>query len=962
MSGGTASPPTGDVTFLFTDLEGSTGLWERDPDAMQDALAEHDRRLTEAVEANSGYVFTTAGDSFAVAFASPAAALAAAIDSQVRLAEPCGELALRIRIGIHTGNATIRDGDYFGAVVNRCARLMAAGHGGQILVSGATEQLLRSGVPAEIELVDRGEHRLKDLLRPEQIFQVRHPDLGDGFAPLRTLEGPQIDLPVQLTTFVGRERELAEVKELLAQNRLVTLTGSGGAGKTRLSYQVAAESAEDFPDGIRVVEGAPVTSEELIYDEIAAVVGALAVPDRPVIDTIADRIGGQRLLIVLDNAEHLVDAVAELVGELLVACQGLKLLVTSRERLLCPGEAAYRVPALTMPGDRADLAEVLASDSVRLFSERAMLARPDFTVTEDNASAVAAICRRLDGIPLALELAAARVRVLSPAQIVERLDERFELLGGASRGAVARHRTLVATIDWSYEHLSEPEQAVFRRASVFAGDFDLGAAEAICAGDDVPSTRVIELVTGLVDKSMLVPEETDRGEVRYRLLETMRHYGAERLTHDSEVRFGLQETTRDDGAERLSRDGEKYVTGLAHVAYYAGVGETLQAAQRAGEIGAALAGLDREIDNLRGALRFALDEELVLEAARIVGSVGYLWYASGLFREGIEWCRELFAADPELPDELLAAVLHAYGTLLGSWAQPEAGLEMMRREVELRRRIGDPARLAAALNNLGNIETDLGHLDTGEPTLREAAEQFRTAGEPATMALASLGHAYKDRARYNDGAVLFAEALDEAAAAGDSYGMALSRSGLGECAIHSGRLDDGRRELNAARESFTALGVSPGTAHADMMLALADLRQGADGEAAGRLARALEDPDAHWYQSTKFWVLQLAAGITEDRTQSGRLIGVVERHYDETEFAQPTWVLEELTALQDAVRAELGSAYEPTVADGRRSDPYEAIDAADRSLRSLAVVASLPSVANGDGGPADSDTVPGVDI
>ena len=929
MTVGTTVPPTGDVTFMFTDLEGSTGLWERNPDAMQTALAEHDQRLHAAVDANRGYVFTTAGDSFAVAFQSPAEALAAATESQLRLAEPCGELTLRIRVGLHTGVATVRDGDYFGAVVNRCARLMAAAHGGQILVSGATARLVEAGLPDGLELVDRGEHRLKDLLRPEHIFQVRHPELGDRFPPLRTLEGPPIDLPVQLTTFVGREHELGEVKELLAQNRLVTLTGSGGAGKTRLSYQVAAESADDFPDGIRVVDGATVTSDEMIYDEVAAVVGASVVPDRPVVDTIAERIGRQRLLLVFDNAEHLVDAAAGLVGELLVACEGLKLLVTSRERLLCQGEAAYRVPSLTMPDDRAGLADVLESDSVRLFTERAMLARPDFTVTEENAAAVAAICRRLDGIPLALELAAARVRVLSPARIVERLDERFELLSGASRGSIERHRTLAATIDWSYGHLAEPEQAVFRRASVFAGDFDLDAAEVICAGDDVPPSHLLDLVTGLVDKSMLVPEETDAGEVRYRLLETMRHYGDERLT----------------------QEGERLATGSTHATYFGDVAAALQASQRAGEIGAALAGLDRETDNLRGALRFALDEGLVEAAARIVGSVGYLWYASGLFREGIEWCRELFAADPDLPDESLAAVLHAYGTLLGSWAQPDAGLEMMRREVELRRHIGDPARLAAALNNLGNLETDVGQLETGEATLREAAEQFRVAGEPATMALASLGYAYKDLARYDEGAALFAEALDDATAAGDAYGMALSRNGIGECAVHDGRFDDARRELAAARGGFDALGVVPGTAYADLMLALADLREGAHTDAAERLERALEDPDAHWYQSTKFWVLQLAAGIIDDRTLSAQLIGVAEHHYDQTELAQPTWVLEHLAALRKRVGGDLGEAYDGAVATGRRTEPTDAIAAAEGALDALRVTAQPPTVTDRDTGP-----------
>jgi class 3 adenylate cyclase len=407
------SPPDGSVTFLFTDVEGSTALWEGRPDEMEVALAEHDRRLRAAIAANGGYIFTTAGDSFAVAFDFADGAIAAAIEAQQMLLEPCGSIAIRVRMALHTGVASQRDGDYFGAVVNRAARLMSAAHGGQVLLSQATVSVLRGAPSAEVQLLDRGEHQLKDLLEPERIFEVRHGALPGEFPALRTLSASANALPAQPTVLIGRERELGEVRGLLDECRLVTLMGSGGAGKTRLALHAAAESIDDYPAGIRLVELAGVIDPAVVVDEIAERSGVRPASNVDAVEAIAERIGGQRMLLVLDNCEHLIEAVAEVVARLLRSCPELRVLTTSQVTLGVQSEVRYRVPSLGVP-DTDDIGVISRSAATQLFVERARAVESGFDLDESNAGSVATICRRLDGIPLAIELAAARVSVLAP--------------------------------------------------------------------------------------------------------------------------------------------------------------------------------------------------------------------------------------------------------------------------------------------------------------------------------------------------------------------------------------------------------------------------------------------------------------------------------------------------------------------------------------------------------------------
>ena len=470
--------PAGTVTFLFTDLEASTRLWEEHPDAMHGALARHDEILRGAIAAHEGHVVKTTGDGFHAAFADASSAARAAVDAQVALArEAWGDTGeLRARIGIHTGPAQQRDGDYYGTALNRAARLMSVAHGGQIVVSLATEELLAGSLDADTALVDLGVHQLRDLAAPVQVFQLVHPGLRRDFPPLRSLDAYRGNLPVQATSFVGREAEIAAIGTALTTSSLVTITGVGGVGKTRLAVQAAAEVLPDFPDGAWICELAAAIDGDSMLQIVAA---TLVVPPRAghdLTDAIAQFLRSKRLLLVLDNCEHLLDEAGALASALIQHCPGVRMLATSREGLGVDGEQVWPLPSLTVAAS-SDSTALVGNDAVRLFGDRAHAIKPAFVLDAGNVGAVAEVCRRLDGIPLAIELAAARVVSMTPREIADRLDERFRLLTGGRRSAVERHHTLRATVDWSYSLLDERSRTVFDRLAVFDGGFDSAAAD-----------------------------------------------------------------------------------------------------------------------------------------------------------------------------------------------------------------------------------------------------------------------------------------------------------------------------------------------------------------------------------------------------------------------------------------------------------------------------------------------------
>jgi predicted ATPase/class 3 adenylate cyclase/DNA-binding CsgD family transcriptional regulator len=651
----TFAVPAGTVTFLLTDIEGSTQLWERAADAMPRAVARHYEILEEAIAAHGGVrpVEQGEGDSVVGAFSRGGDALAAAVAAQRMLvAEPWPEgVELRVRMALHTGDAQLRDeGNYFGAAVIRCARLRSAAHGGQVLLSQATYDLVCDRLPEDVELVDLGAHRLRDLGRAEHLWALAHPDLPVIDAPPRSLDALANNLPVELSSFVGRERELGEVREKLRSTRLLTLTGAGGCGKTRLALHAAADALERFPGGVWWVELAAIVDPRLLGEAVAAAVGVRALPGRTATDAVLIHLHSRRALVVLDNCEHLLAASAELVGELLQGCQEVSVMTTSREPLGLPGETSWRVPSLSLPVEHVPepIETLRHSDAVKLFIERALQVRPNFSVTNDNAPAVAQLCHDLDGIPLAIELAAARVRLMSVQEIADGLADRFHLLTGGARTALPRQQTLRASVDWSHQLLGDLERTLLRRLGVFAGGFTLDAAERVCAGEDLGSYQILDLLSSLVDRSLVQVDERE-GLTRYRLLETVRHFALDQLNASGEL-------------ERVRG---------RHLDMYMELAERCAPLLDRG-VHAALDLLDADAANLHAAIAWATRTEPD-KALRLCTALTMWWRRTGPLAAGLSAFESALAAGPAEPTPLRGRALAAQALVLIPGGDVERG-------------------------------------------------------------------------------------------------------------------------------------------------------------------------------------------------------------------------------------------------------------------------------------------------
>ncbi len=660
--------PTGTVTLLLADVEGSTRLWETQPDEMTVAVARLDQVLTDVVAGHDGVrpVEQGEGDSFVIAFARATDAVACALELQRAPLAP-----IRLRVGIHTGEVRLRDeGNYIGPTINRTARLRDLAHGGQTVLSGATELMVVDQLPPDVALTDLGTHPLRDLPRPERVMQLCHPDLRNEFPPLRTAKAlVSHNLPAQLTSFVGRQSEIENLREALAGNRLVTLTGAGGAGKTRLAVQVAADLAEKYGDGICYIDLAPITHPAVVPVTAARGLGLPDQPGRSTIDTLQQHLRDRHMLLVLDNCEHLLDSSASMVAALLGAAPRLTVLATSREPLGVTGEAGWQVPSLS-----------LSDDAIELFADRARLARSGFTVNDDNVGAVTEICQRLDGMPLAIELAAARVRTLSLTEIIDSLHDRFRLLTGGSRIAVRRQQTLRASVDWSHALLTDTERVLFRRLAVFLGGFDLDAAQAVAGADGVQRYQVLDQLTLLVDKSLVVAENTG-GTTRYRLLETVRQYALEKLGESGEA----------DAVRSRHRD------------YYTSMVALLDTPART-DYEQRLEQAEVEIDNLRSALGWDLEESDTEGALSLASSLQPLWLTRGRFLEGRAWFDTVVAQD-DLNDLEVSAAVRARGladtAVLKIWVG--GSMDRAERALAIARDVGDPALLARTLTACGFI-------------------------------------------------------------------------------------------------------------------------------------------------------------------------------------------------------------------------------------------------------------------
>jgi predicted ATPase/class 3 adenylate cyclase len=785
--------PAGTVTFLFTDVEGSTRLMEQHPRAYRDALARHNRLLRDAVAGpHDGHVFESIGDALYAAFEHASAAMHAAVEGQLALQRetwgPTGQL--KVRMGLHTGEVERWGDHYFGAPLYRCARLMAVAHGGQILLSQVTADLVRHTLPPQAALRALGEHQLRDLAAPEFVYQLLHPELPADFPPLRTLQNRPNNLPAQPTPFIGRQREVDAVRHGLLRRpevRLLTLLGPGGTGKTRLALQVAVDSLDDFPDGVFFVPLARIGSPELVLPAIAQALGLREVSERPLLEGLTDTLRGRRLLLILDNFEHVAGA-APVVAALLAGCPRLKIMVTSRAVLQLYGEREFFVPPLSLPdSEHLPPAEELAqNEAVRLFVERAQDISPTFAINDTSARAVAEICRRLDGLPLAIELAAARTRLLSPEAILARLVPRLgaapaargdqgalSLLTRGARDLPERQQTLSNTIAWSYDLLDEAEQTLFRQLSVFVGGCTLEGAEAVCDAPPGAASGILDGLESLAAKSLIRKQEIP-----------------ERRATDSfgaSTRFLMLEVIREFGLARLLESGDLERIRRRHARYYAVLTEQAAPELRGPDQAAWLERLFQERRNLRAALRWSLDSGETLGGLSLAGSLWLFWHVKGYLTEGREWLSQLLdAPGGDAPTAARVRALVGLGVLSCDLGLPEARA-LIEEGVALARTLPSKADLGSALGWLGYVVQE-----SDPQASRRANEEAMLIGRELgnrvlmSRALNNLGEIARRDQDFARAAALYEESLAMAYELGHQLRMAAALHNLGHVALARG--------------------------------------------------------------------------------------------------------------------------------------------------------------------------------
>jgi predicted ATPase/class 3 adenylate cyclase len=794
--------PTGTVTFLFTDIEGSTRLLqELGTDRFERLQDDHATIVHGAITDGGGTVVRIEGDAFFAAFPSPSGALRAVVSAQRDLAaHPWPEDAvIRVRMGLHSGEGRLGGGDYAGIDPNRAARIAAAGHGGQVLLSEATRGLVEHDLPDGVTVRDLGPHRLKDIAHPERLFDLVIEGLASDFPALKTLDARPNNLPLKLTSFVGREAEIAETIRLLSDHRLVTLTGTGGTGKTRLALAAGAEVLSSFQDGVFLVELASLVDSGQVCPAICQVLGVREEPGRDVIDTMVNGLTGQDLLLILDNFEHLLDA-APLVGEVLGRVGEVRVLVTSRAPLGLYGEQEQPIPPLSLPdpGEISDIGALSGYEAVVLFVDRAREARPGFEVSDENATALAEICTRLDGLPLAIELAAGRIDVLSPQAILSRLGHRLDLLTTGARNVPQRQRTLRGGLDWSYDLLEKPERRLFARLSVFVGGADLDAAEAVCNADGDLELPTLDGLASLVGRGLVRRIEAGSVEPRFGMLETIREYAGERLGGD----WDREETRRRHGDYFLRRaqESEPEITG---------------------EEQAGLLWLDGEHDNVLTAMRWAVEAghaDVGIEAA---ASIWRYWLLRGHLNLGRALVDRLLEAHPAR--DAVRARGHGAAGSLAYWSGDVAATERHYGEaLTIGRELDDRAGIARALYNIAFLPyLRRGGYAEALPLLREAVDLFQEVGdeESAGRARADIPYFMMLAGQLEDAIPLLKEALTEAREKGDLFRLMDSFFRLAEARREAGDLRAARQTAREALDVVNRWQIEGGVAAILQLLA-----------------------------------------------------------------------------------------------------------------------------------------------
>ena len=881
--------PTGAVTFVFTDIEGSTQRWDRDRAAMESAVRRHDELIRAAMTDHGGHVFKTVGDAFCAAFNRPKDAVAAALDAQRTLADEDFSAVggLSVRVAIHTGTADERNADYFGPAVNRVARLLAIGHGGQVLVSGVTADLVQGELPSQAGLRDLGEHRLKDLARPECVYQLVAPDLTTEFPPLRSLDAQPNNLPRALKSFVGRETEIAEITALIGANPLVTLVGSGGVGKTQTSLQVAARTLDQFRDGAWLIELAPLSSGEYVPSTVARALGLRLEPEGDPVHNLVAAVKSKDILLLFDNCEHILPSAARVIGAILRGGSKIKVLATSRQSLGLEGEAAYRMPSLSLPAPATHLTTAAAAGfaAVALFAERASAADRRFTLSDENAPTIADICRRLDGIPLAIELAASRMKMLSARQLRERLDERFRLLTGGSRDALPRQQTLHAMIDWSHDLLDERERALFRPLGIFVNGFSLEGAIAVGSSADLDELDVLDVLASLVDKS-LVLAEPDGDALRYRLLESTRAYAL----------------------EKLSEAGEPDAIAGRHLTYLRDrFVELFERTERTARHGDMVGTIAPELDDIRAALDAALARREIRDGSALLVAAGSAFANLGLHEEIVARCRAFVGAlgrDEPLPRARLRMMSSLSLDRLGRMKlADEAAAEAL----EIARGSGDAPTLAAALDQYAFSSIRLGRFGDAEAALNEA-EAIPTTSRRLHLRL--LGRRAFLLQRLGDleaAASIYERLRNENRALGNVQDVMVGSLNLAEAEHALGRTE---RAIAIAREALPFVqGPDATLLKANMTGYLISVDDVAGAVEAGRSAITAGDADPGGVQlAAVLEHLALAFALRGDFARAATLEGYASAAFVRHGFlpeANETKTLDRLTALlKDGLAAE----------------------------------------------------------